>query len=115
MLRASINKLSGFALLCIACLFVLPLFFAATAGVAHADTGAAVDSVSAVGSLLAVLPEWLQALSVLVTACAGIAALTPTPKDDGVLLILRRIIDFLALNFGNAKNAKSSQADRPIG
>ncbi len=39
----------------------------------------------------------------VITAASAIAALTPTPKDDGVISFLRRIVDFLALNIGNAK------------
>jgi len=35
-----------------------------------------------------------------------IAALTPTPRDDGVVSFVRKIVDFLAFNFGNAKNQK---------
>ncbi len=72
----------------------------------------AADSSFALASLLALLPEWLQAVSLLVTAAAGVAALTPTPKDDGVLLVLRKIIDFLALNIGGAKNASSVKDNR---
>lgn len=64
---------------------------------------------STLGEFLDAVPGWLQALSLLISAFAAIAALTPTPKDDGVLLILRKIIDLLALNFGGAKNASSSK------
>lgn len=64
---------------------------------------------SALGEFLDSVPGWLQALSLLISAFAAIAALTPTPKDDGVLLVLRKIIDLLALNFGGAKNARSSK------
>jgi hypothetical protein len=69
---------------------------------------------SNVSKLLETLPDWLQLLSVLIAACASIAALTPSPKDDSALLILRKIIDFLALNFGGAKNANSTKTDKHI-
>ena len=59
--------------------------------------------------VLEVLPDWLQALGILVSGAAAIAALTPTPKDDGILLVIRKIIDFLALNIGGARNDKSSK------
>lgn len=40
----------------------------------------------------------------VVTAASGIAALTPTPVDDGILLKVRKVLDVVALNIGNAKN-----------
>jgi hypothetical protein len=33
-----------------------------------------------------------------------IAAATKNPKDDEVLIILSKILNYLACNFGNAKN-----------
>lgn len=48
-------------------------------------------------------PEILTAASTTVAAASAIAALTPTPADDGFLAILRRLLDVLALNVGNAK------------
>ena len=50
------------------------------------------------------IPEILQILTLIVALAASIAALTPTPKDDGIVKKIRKVIDFLALNFGNAKN-----------
>lgn len=64
---------------------------------------------SIVGSVLESVPTWLQVVSLFISAFAAIAALTPTPKDDGILLLLRKIIDFAALNFGGAKNAVRSK------
>ena len=46
----------------------------------------------------------IQALTALVTAASLISALTPSPKDDGVVKFLSKVIDTLALNVGNAKN-----------
>jgi len=46
----------------------------------------------------------LLVLTSTVTAAAAIAALTPTPKDDSVIGYLRKVVDYLAFNFGNAKN-----------
>jgi len=45
----------------------------------------------------------LFAATSVVAAASAVAALTPTPKDDGVARWLRKAVDFLALNFGNAK------------
>ena len=47
--------------------------------------------------------EILTALSMVVTACSAIAALTPTPVDDGWVSKLYAVVDFLALNIGRAK------------
>ena len=40
----------------------------------------------------------------IVTAASGIAALTPTPKDDPLAKAAYRIVDTLALNIGKAKD-----------
>ena len=40
----------------------------------------------------------------IVTAASGIAALTPTPKDDPIARAAYSIIDTLALNIGKAKD-----------
>ena len=40
----------------------------------------------------------------IVTAASGIAALTPTPKDDPLAKAAYSIIDRLALNIGKAKD-----------
>ena len=37
-------------------------------------------------------------------AAAAIAALTPTPRDDGIVAFLRKVIDIIGMNIGNAKN-----------
>lgn len=39
----------------------------------------------------------------IVTAASAIAALTPSKADDAALMFLRRLIDALALNIGNAR------------
>ncbi len=48
---------------------------------------------------------WL-AVSTTVAAAAAIAALTPSPKDDSLVGKLRKVVDFLGLNWGFAKNKK---------
>ena len=40
----------------------------------------------------------------IVTAASGIAALTPTPKDDPIAKAAYIVIDTLALNIGKAKD-----------
>ena len=46
----------------------------------------------------------INVATAIVTAASGIAALTPTPKDDPVARAAYRIIDTLALNIGKAKD-----------
>ena len=40
----------------------------------------------------------------IVTAASGVAALTPTPKDDPLAKAAYSIVDTLALNIGKAKD-----------
>jgi len=40
----------------------------------------------------------------IVATCSAIAALTPTPKDDGFVKKAYTVIDWLALNIGKAKD-----------
>lgn len=54
-----------------------------------------------------VIDNWEQ-ISVtalaLIGAAATIAAWTPTPKDDGIVAFLRKLIDLIGQNYANAKN-----------
>jgi hypothetical protein len=50
--------------------------------------------------------NWELILGILTAAVAlasAVAAITPTPKDDGVVKKLYKILDMLALNVGKAK------------
>lgn len=50
--------------------------------------------------------NWDLILGILTAAVAlasAVAAITPTPKDDGVVKKLYKILDMLALNVGKAK------------
>jgi len=55
-------------------------------------------------SLLDYVQQGFQIASVVVAVAAPIAAITPTPKDDGAVSAARKVLDVLAFNFGNAKN-----------
>jgi len=46
----------------------------------------------------------LNIVTSIVATCSAIAALTPTPKDDGFLKKAYMLIDWLALNVGKAKD-----------
>lgn len=50
------------------------------------------------------LPDLLQAASSVVGAASVVAALAPNPKVESALSKARAALDFLACNFGNAKN-----------
>ena len=50
------------------------------------------------------LGELVAILTGAVTVASAIAALTPTPKDDNVVGKVYKVIDWLALNVGKAKN-----------
>lgn len=47
--------------------------------------------------------ELLEIVAAAVALASMIAAMTPTPKDDGILAKLRKLVDVIALNVGNAK------------
>jgi hypothetical protein len=42
-------------------------------------------------------------LTSVVAIASAVAAMTPTPKDDGIVKKLYKIVDLLALNVGKAK------------
>jgi len=46
----------------------------------------------------------LFAVSTVVAAASAVAALTPTPKDDAFAAKAYKVIDWLALNVGKAKD-----------
>jgi hypothetical protein len=46
----------------------------------------------------------LNALYTVVAAASAVAALTPTPKDDGLSAKAYKVVDWLALNIGKAKD-----------
>ena len=45
----------------------------------------------------------LIALTSIVTGASAISALTPTPKDDAFWNKAKKVLNFCALNVGNAK------------
>ena len=60
------------------------------------------------------IPKWLQIAGLIVGTASTIAAVTPTPKDDGVLFIVRKVVDLLALNFLGAKNAAATKRQNEL-
>ena len=55
--------------------------------------------------VVANLEAILGAATAVVAAASALAALTPTPKDDGIVKALYKVVDFLALNIGKAKDS----------
>lgn len=48
--------------------------------------------------------DLLEIITGLVALAAAIAAVTPSPKDDGIVKNIRKLLDLIALNIFNAKN-----------
>lgn len=46
----------------------------------------------------------LFAVSAVVAAASAVAALTPTPKDDSIVSKAYKVLDWVALNVGKAKD-----------
>jgi hypothetical protein len=46
---------------------------------------------------------WFTIVTAVVTLASAVAAATPTPKSGTVLSKVYKVIDFLALNIGKAK------------
>jgi hypothetical protein len=51
------------------------------------------------------IPNWVHHVTLLITAMAGIATLTPTKTDDRALSMVLRVVNMVGLNFGKARNA----------
>lgn len=48
--------------------------------------------------------DLINAVTAVIAAASAIAAVTPTPKDDGWAAKAYKLIDWLALNVGKAKD-----------
>jgi len=57
--------------------------------------------------IIAAMPEWLVAITALVTAATAITALTPSTVDDKIINKILGILNLFAGNVGKNKNADS--------
>lgn len=46
---------------------------------------------------------WFGVISAAIALASAVTAMTPTPKEGSVLAKLYKVIDFVALNIGKAK------------
>ena len=53
--------------------------------------------------------RWAQIIPWLVMGASAIAAITPTPKDDAWIGKAYKVLDFIALNIGKAKDTAQSK------
>ena len=47
----------------------------------------------------------LKIVPIVITACAAIAALTPTQVDNQIINAILKVVNIFGLNIGKAKNA----------
>ena len=57
-----------------------------------------------IAKIMEVVMEWIPKVSMIVTACAAIAAVTPTKVDDRICQLILDVINKLGLNVGKATN-----------
>ena len=46
-------------------------------------------------------PQYFELAASVIGVASIITAMTPTPADDGVLLVIKRILNIFALNIGH--------------
>lgn len=49
-----------------------------------------------------------QVVTIVISAAAAVSAIFPVPAESSKWQIVRKVIDFLAINVGNAKNTPKS-------
>lgn len=84
--------------------FLLLAVATVVACLAMVDSALAAEVVANESDWLNFIEKYWVVVPSLMSFASVVAAATPTPKDDGIVLVLRRIIDFIGFNFGYAKN-----------
>lgn len=114
---------SSFALLYLVCaLFALYSVGSIEPAVAEGDKSASVvqevikakaealePELSIVAEAADAVPDWMVILTSLISLAGVITAVTPTPKDNVVLGVVRKVLDIFALNVGGARNASADK------
>ena len=60
-------------------------------------------------AIIAMIPVWVKALTVLVTGATAVTALTPSKADNKIVDVLLKILNMLAGNVIKNKNADSTK------
>ncbi len=108
------------AMLYIVCAILAVLSFPASADVQSPEVAKVVEvkkdvdasSESIVSGAADAIPDWMEILSTVIALAGVITAATPTPKDNVVLGVVRKVLDIFALNVGGAKNASTDKTSR---
>lgn len=64
---------------------------------------------SVIAEVADAVPDWMVILTSLISLAGVITAATPSPKDNVVLGVVRRVLDIFALNVGGARNASADK------
>lgn len=62
-------------------------------------------------NFMALTQQWILAITSIVAAASAITALTPTKRDDKIRDYILSVLNFLALNIGNARNKDKNDAE----
>ena len=60
-------------------------------------------------AIIAMIPVWVKALTVLVTGATAVTALTPSKADNKIVDVLLKVLNMLAGNVIKNKNADSTK------
>lgn len=58
-----------------------------------------------INEILSAIPNWVVAITGVVTALSVVTTLTPTTTDDAIVNKILKVLNVLALNIGKNKNA----------
>ena len=90
-------------------LFTMPAAWAQTAAV---DAPVALTMIPVLGDIILQVQKWLPVVFQVVGAFAMIAAMTANETDDKVVNAILKVVNFLGMNFGTAKNDPSVGVSR---
>lgn len=60
------------------------------------------------------MQEKVEFALAIVGALSMIAAVTPTPKDDGILFVIKQVLNLFAGNFRHAKTAGDRDVEQQV-